>query len=91
MNQKIEDFLNAVKLGELMHKNEAKEEKKNTFLCILAAVGVIAAIAGIAYAVYKYFYNDYLEDFDDDFEDYEDDYDDEDENHTCCCKHVDEE
>lgn len=87
MNNKIEDLLNAVKLGELIHRKE--EQKKNPVVCILAVIGAVATVAAIAYAVYRYFTPDYLEDFEDDFEDeFEDDMDEEEEQedtHTCCC------
>ena len=75
MNSKIEELLNAVKLGELIHRKDYK--KKNPVICILAIIGAVATVAAIAYAVYRYFTPDYLEDFEDDFEDDFDDYDDE--------------
>lgn len=80
LNNKIEELLNAVKLNELLNKKMVKEEKKNPYLYILAAIGAIAAVASIAYLVYKRCTPDYLEDFEDDFDDdFEDDfYDDED-------------
>lgn len=75
MNNKIEDLLSAVKLGELINKKEV-EKKKNPVLCGLAIIGAIASVAAIAYAVYRYFTPDYLEDFEDDFDDdFEDDFD----------------
>lgn len=84
MNNKIEDLLSAVKLGELIHKKE-EEKKKSPVLCILAIIGAIASVAAIAYAVYRYFTPDYLEDFEDDFEDdYEDECDED--SHSCCCE-----
>ena len=78
MVNKFDDFLNAIKLGEIMHKKNPDEKKKHTLICILAIIGAIAAIAGIAYAVYRYMNPDYLEDFDDDFDEYEDYEDDDD-------------
>lgn len=85
MYNKIEDLLNATKLGDLLYKKEREEAKRNNcILTILAVIGAIAAVAGIAYAVYKYLTPDYLEDFDDDFED---EYDDED--CDCCCEYGD--
>ncbi|HKL80517.1 MAG TPA: hypothetical protein VJ888_08790 [Mobilitalea sp.] len=72
MGNKLEDILNAMKLGELIHRKDP-EEKSNHLVCILAIVGAVAAIAAIAYAVYRYMNPDYLEDFDDEFDDYEDD------------------
>ncbi len=71
MGNKLDDFLNTIKLGEIMHKKQ--EKKKNPIICILAIIGAIAAVAAIAYAVYRYMNPDYLDDFDDDFDDYEED------------------
>ena len=48
---KMEDFLTATKLNELLHKREVEEKNKNTVLWILAIIGAVAAVAGIAYAV----------------------------------------
>jgi uncharacterized membrane protein YebE (DUF533 family) len=73
MSNKIDDLLNAVKLGELMHRKDPAEKKQHTIMCVLAIIGAVAAVAAIAYAVYRYMNPDYLEDFDDDFDDYEDD------------------
>jgi uncharacterized membrane protein YebE (DUF533 family) len=73
MANKFDDFLNAIKMGELMHRKSPAEKKKNTLVCILAIIGAIAAIAAIAYAVYRYMNPDYLEDFEDDFDEYEED------------------
>ena len=84
MNNKIEDFVNAVKLGELIHKKD-EEKKKNPMVCILAIIGAIATVAAIAYAVYRYFTPDYLEDFEDDFEDdLDDSYEDEEDSEPVC-------
>lgn len=76
MGNKIDELLNAMKLGELLHKKDPAEKRKNTIMCILAIVGAVAAVAAIAYAVYRYMNPDYLEDFEDDFDDYEEDTDD---------------
>jgi uncharacterized membrane protein YebE (DUF533 family) len=73
MGNKFEDFMNAIKLGELMHKKNPAEKKKHTLVCVLAIIGAVAAVAAIAYAVYRYMNPDYLEDFDDDFDEYEED------------------
>jgi len=73
MGNKIDELLNAMKLGELMHRKDPCEKKRHTIMLILAIVGAVAAVAAIAYAVYRYMNPDYLEDFDDDFDDYEDD------------------
>lgn len=73
MSNKFDEFLNAMKLGELMHRKDPAEERRHTFMCVLAIIGAVAAVAAIAYAVYRYMNPDYLEDFDDDFDDYDDD------------------
>jgi len=75
MGSKFEDFLDAIKIGELIHKKP--EKKKNPVVCVLAVIGAIAAVAAIAYAVYRYLNPNYLDDFDDDFDEYEDDLDEE--------------
>lgn len=73
MNNKIEEFMNTMKLNELIHKKKMDDEKKNTIIWVLAIIGAIAAIAAISYSVYRYFTPDYFDDFDDD---YDDDFDD---------------
>lgn len=75
MSNKVEEFLNAAKLNELIHKKELEEKNKNTLIIILAVIGAIAAVAGIAYAVYKHLTPDYIDDFDSDgLDDFDDDY-----------------
>ncbi len=69
MNNKMEDFLTATKLNELIHKKEIEEKNKNTVLWTLAVIGAVAAVAGIAYAVYRFFAPAYLDEFEDDFDD----------------------
>ena len=69
MNNKMEDFLTATKLNELLHKKEIEEKNKNTVLWILAVLGAVAAVAGIAYAVHRFFAPSYLDEFEDDFDD----------------------
>lgn len=72
---KMEDFLTATKLNDLLHKREAEEKSKNTVLWVLAVIGAVAAVAGIAYAVYRFFTPSYLDDFEDDFDDdFDDDF-----------------
>lgn len=75
MGNKLDDFLNAIKIGELIHRKDPMERKRHNIFCILAVIGGVAIIAAIAYAVYRYMNPDYLEDFDDDFDDYEEDMD----------------
>lgn len=72
---KMEEFFNASKINELLHKKEAEERQKKTIILIFAIIGAIVAVAGIAYGVYRFFTPDYLEDFEDDFDDdFEDDF-----------------
>lgn len=73
MNTKIEELLEAIKLGDLIRRKDPAEKRRHVIMCVLAIIGAVAAVAGIAYAVYRYMNPDYLEDFDDDFDDYEDD------------------
>ncbi len=78
-DMKANDILAAVKLNELVKKEE-EPKKKSPVVTILAVLGAVAAVAAIAFAVYKYFTPDYLEDFDDDpdFDDDDDLFEDED-------------
>lgn len=73
---KLEDFWEAMRLGELLHRRDPMEKRRHTIMCMLAIIGAVAAVAAIAYAVYRYMNPDYLEDFEDDFDDYEDDFED---------------
>ena len=66
---KMEDFLAATRLNELIHKKEEDEKNKNTLLWVLAIIGAVAAVAGIAYAVYRFLTPSYPEEFEDDFDD----------------------
>lgn len=66
---KLENLVDIARLNELLGKKEEEKKKCNVVVCVLAVIGVIAAVAGIAYAVYRYLTPDYLEDFDDEFED----------------------
>ena len=75
---KMDGFLNSVKLNELLHKQEEQEKKKSKLLWVCAIAGAIVAVAAIVYGVYRFFTPDYLEDFEDDFDDdFEDDFFDE--------------
>ena len=78
MNSKVEDFLNAVKLGEIMHNKKEEEKKVNKWLIIIAIVGVVLTVGIVAYIVYKVltpddFEDDFEDEFDDGFNDFEDD------------------
>ncbi len=72
MANKLDDFLSAIKLGEMLHRKDPVERHRHTIMCVLAIIGGVAAIAAIAYVVYRYMNPDYLEDFDDDFDEFED-------------------
>ena len=72
---KMEEFLAATRLNELIHKKEEDEKNKNTLLWVLAIIGAVAAVAGIAYAVYRFLTPAYPEEFEDDFDDdFDDDF-----------------
>ena len=75
---KLENIVEAAKLGEILGKKEQQKKKTNVLLWVLAIIGIIAAVAAICYAVYRFLSPDYLDDFEDDFDDdyYEDDDDD---------------
>lgn len=71
MDKKFEEFMNATKLGELIH-GKTNEKKESPYTVILVILGAIALIAAIAYAVYYFFVPDRIVDFDDEFEEYDD-------------------
>jgi hypothetical protein len=76
---KVEDFLNAVKLGEIMHTKKEEERRANTWLIILGIIGIIITVGIVAYTVYKVLTPEELdEEFDDEFEDGFNDFEDED-------------
>ncbi len=50
---KMEEIIAASKLGELLQKKQADEKKKNTIVCVLAAVGVVLAV-GLAAVSYTH-------------------------------------
>ncbi len=77
---KVEEIIAATKLGELMHKKEAEDKKKNKIFIILMAVAAVAAVVCVAYLLYKHFCPKYMEDLEEDLdEDFEDDFFEEDE------------
>lgn len=80
--QDLKELADLKKFRDMLKKNEEIEEKKktNTWMWILAIIGLIVVCAGIGYAIYKFLIPDYLEDFDDDFEDFDDDFFEDDEN-----------
>ena len=70
----IKELRDLKNLKDLLRKEEEEKKKNNTFLWIMAIIGVIVISAGIGYAIYRFLMPDYLEDFDDDFEDFDDDF-----------------
>ena len=66
---KMEEIIAASKLGELLQKKQADEKKKNTIVCVLAAVGVVLAVGLAAYFIYKKTCKNKYDEFEDDFED----------------------
>lgn len=75
MNNKVEEFFNGFKLGELLHRDElSKEKEKNNMLCtIITVFAVIAVIVATVLIAYKFLKRRPIEefeyDFDDDFDD----------------------
>ena len=57
--KKLEELFNNSALGELLHKEEVKKEKKHTVLIVLAVIGALAAIGCAAYAAYRFFAPDH--------------------------------
>lgn len=78
---RVEELLHANKIAELLNKKEVEEKKKNTFVWVMAIIGVVVAVAAVAYAIHRFLTPDYLEDFEDDLddEDFDDDFFDDDE------------
>ena len=62
------EVLNAVKLNNLLKKEEEKK-KPSKFVIAFASIGVVVAVAAAIYGVYRFFTPDYLDDFEDDFDD----------------------
>lgn len=78
---KMEEIIAASKLGELLQKKQAEEKKKNTIVCVLAAVGVVLAVGLAAYFIYKKTCKNKYDEFEDDFEDdFEEDFFEEEDN-----------
>ena len=80
---RVDDFLNAVKLGEIMHTKKEEERKANKWIVLVAIIAIVVIVGIVAYTVYKVltpeeFDKDFEDEFDDGFEDY-DDFEDEEE------------
>ena len=69
----MEEIIAASKLGEMLHKKQADEKKKNTIICMLAAVGVVLAVGLAVYFISKKVCGKKYDDFEDDFFEEEDD------------------
>lgn len=71
MNNKVEEFFNGFKLGELLHRNElSKEKEKNNKLCtIITVFAIIAVIVAIVLVAYKFLKRRPIEEFEYDFDD----------------------
>ena len=73
-----------VTAGILFRMISKEEKKKNTIVCVLAALGTVLAVGLSVYFIYKKMtektYDDFEDDFDDDFED--DFFEDEDEDES---------
>ncbi len=70
---RLEEFVEAVRLGGKLKSQEDNKCCKKTVCWVLGVIGAILVVAGIAYAIYRYLTPDYLEEFDDD--DFDDDLD----------------
>ncbi len=73
-NSKIEGLLTGIKLGDLIHRKEVEEEKKECKLCltisiILAVVALICITALIVKKCRRKPIEEFEYDFDDDFDD----------------------
>ena len=60
----------------LLKKNEEIEEKKknNTWIWVLAIIGLVVVCAAAGFLLYKFLRPDYLEDSFEEFEDFDDDF-----------------
>lgn len=78
MCKRFDDIVNNAKINQLLNKDKAEEERKNSIIWILAIIGAVACVAAIAYAVYRHLTPRYLDDFDGDFDydEFDDDFDD---------------
>ena len=52
---KKEDLINMTKLNELLNKKEAEEKRTSKVVWIFAIIGIIAAVAAAVYGVYRFF------------------------------------
>lgn len=80
MCKRFDDIVNSAKINQLLNKDKAEQERKNSIIWILAIIGAVACVAAIAYAVYRHLTPRYLDDFDGDFDydEFDDDFEDDD-------------
>ncbi len=80
MYKRLDDIVNSAKINQLLNKDKAEQERKNSIIWILAIIGAVACVAAIAYAVYRHLTPRYLDDFDGDFDydEFDDDFEDDD-------------
>lgn len=80
---KMEDFLSSVKEGDVLNavklnnllKKEEEEKKPSKFVIAFAIIGIVVAAVAAIYGIYRFFTPDYLDDFEDDFDDdFDDDF-----------------
>ncbi len=75
--KEFKDLKDLARFKALLKREEEKieeEKKTNTWVWILAIIGIIVVCAGIGYAIYRFLVPDYIEDSFDDFEDFDDDF-----------------
>ena len=53
MNTKVEEFLDAIKLGEFLNRQNKEQEKNNKCMLSIIVFGSIAIVAILAYTIYK--------------------------------------
>lgn len=80
MCKRFDDIVSNAKINQLLNRDKAEQERKNSIVWILAIIGAVACVAAIAYAVYRHLTPRYLDDFDGDFDydEFDDDFEDDD-------------
>ena len=83
MNNKVEDFLDAINIGKLINKNEVAQKKDNKYIIAIIVCGIVAIVGIVSYTLYKTIApriqkrklnsNKFRYDYDDD--DFDDDFD----------------
>lgn len=80
MCKRFDDIVSNARINQLLNRDKAEQERKNSIVWILAIIGAVACVAAIAYAVYRHLTPRYLDDFDGDFDydEFDDDFEDDD-------------